>query len=176
MRKIAVVYKSKYGTTERYAKWIAEDVGASIFKSDKVKVNQLKEYDVIVYCGGLYAGGILGFNVIKRNYSMLSDKRLIVVAVGKKKKKEDELEGVKNHHLTDEIKGKVEFFMLRGGLNYKKMSWLDRFLMFMLVKTLKGKKPEELDDDAKGIIATYGKVVDFCNRDTIEPILEAINK
>ncbi len=175
MRKIAVVYKSKYGTTERYAKWITQDVGASIFKSNELNLNQLKGYDVIVYCGGLYAGGILGFNFIKRNYPMLSDKRLIVVAVGASLKKEDELEGVKNHHLTDEMKGKVEFFMLRGGLNYKEMSWIDRLLMFLLVKILKGKKSEELDDDAKGIIATYGKVVDFSNRKTIEPIVEAIN-
>ncbi len=175
MGKIAVVYKSKYGTTEKYAKWITEDVGASIFKSNKVKLNQLKEYDVIVYCGGLYAGGILGFSFIKRNYSELSDKKLIVAAVGASLKNEDELEGVKNLHLTNEMKGKVEFFILRGGLNYKKMSLLDRLFMFVLIKSLKAKKPEELDDDAKGIIATYGKVVDFTNRKTIEPIIKAVN-
>ena len=61
MAKIVVVYKSKYGSTEKYAHWIAEDVKADIFKADNVKLDILLDYDTIVYCGGLYAGGILGF-------------------------------------------------------------------------------------------------------------------
>ena len=64
--------------------------------------------------------------------------------------------------------------MLRGGLNYKKMNVIDRLLMFLLIKSVKSKKAEELDDDAKGMIATYGKVVDFTNKDSITPIIDAI--
>ena len=72
MAKIAVVYKSKYGSTEKYAHWIAEDVKADIFKADNVKLDILLDYDTIVYCGGLYAGGILGFSLIKKNYAPVS--------------------------------------------------------------------------------------------------------
>lgn len=175
MKKVAVVYKSKYGSTEKYAKWIAEDTGADIFKVSEVKVGKLEEFNTIVYCGGLYAGGILGFSFIKNNYSKLCDKKLIVVAVGATLKKDEAIEEIKGRNLTDEMKDKVQLFLLRGGLNYKKMNLIDRFLMFLLVKSVKLKKAEELDDDTKGLIATYGKVVDFTNKDAIAPIISAIN-
>ena len=83
-----VVYKSKYGSTEKYAHWIAEDVKADIFKADNVKLDILLDYDTIVYCGGLYAGGILGFSLIKKNYAQLKNKKIIIVAVGATLKKE----------------------------------------------------------------------------------------
>lgn len=175
MRKVAVVYKSKYGSTEKYAKWIAEDICADIFKVSEIKADKLEEFDTIVYCGGLYVGGILGFSFIKNNYSKFGNKRLIVVAVGATLKKDEAIEEIKARNLTDEMKNNVQFFLLRGGLDYKKMNIIDRLLMFLMVKSLKFKKAQELDDDAKAIIATYGKVVDFTNKDTIAPIINAIN-
>lgn len=69
------------------------------------------------------------------------------------------------------MKSKVHFFVLRGGLNYKKMNILDRILMYFLYKSIKNKDPRELDDDSKGILATYGKVVDFTNKNAIAPII-----
>ena len=44
----------------------------------------------------------------------------------------------------------------------------------MLMKSIRSKKQEELDDDSKGIIATYGKVVDFTDKNAIRPIVEQI--
>lgn len=175
MQKTIVVYKSKYGSTEKYAKWISEETQADIFKAKEVNVEKLKEYDTIVYCGGLYAGGILGFSLIKNNFSKLCDKKLIIVAVGATLKKEDASEEVKNHNLPEEMKDRVLFFLLRGGLNYKKMNIIDRLLMFLLVKSIKKKKTEELDKDSTGIIASYGKVVDFTNKKSITPIVNAVN-
>lgn len=175
MKKVAVVYKSKYGTTEKYAKWIAGDTNADIFRHNEIKAAKLIEYDTIVYCGGLYAGGITGFSLIKNNYKSISSKKLIVVAVGATLKKGDALEEVKNSNLTDEMKSNnVAFFLLRGGVDYKKMNFIDRFLMFLLISSIKRKKPEDLDDDSKGLLATYGKAVDFTNKNTIAPIIAAI--
>ncbi|NLD49702.1 MAG: flavodoxin [Clostridiaceae bacterium] len=175
MKKIAVVYKSKYGSTEKYAKWISEDAHADIFKVSETKADTLRNYDTIVYCGGLYAGGLLGFSFIKNNYRKFCDKKLIVVAVGATLKKDEAVEEVKAQNMTAEMKDKVQFFLLRGGLNYKKMNIIDRFLMFLLVKLVKFKKTQELDDDSKGLIASYGKVVDYTNKNSIAPIIEAIN-
>ena len=107
MKKVAVVFKSKYGSTEKYAKWIAEEVCADIFKVSEIKADSLKEYDIIVYCGGLYAGGLLGFSFIKNNYRKFFDKKLIVVAVGATLKKDEAVEEVKDQNLTDEMKDRV---------------------------------------------------------------------
>jgi hypothetical protein len=38
------------------------------------------------------------------------------------------------------------------------------------------KYKEKLDNDSKEVIATYGKVVDFTNKDDILPIVEMILK
>ncbi|MDQ2086590.1 flavodoxin domain-containing protein [Herbivorax sp. ANBcel31] len=176
MVKTIVIYKSKYGSTEKYAKWIAEDVKADIFKASEVNVSKLSEYDTIVFCGGLYAGGIIGFSLIRKNYDKLKNKKIIVVAVGATLRKENEVEGEKNKNLTPEMRDRVQFFILRGGLNYKKMGLIDRFLMFLLVSSIKSKKPEQLDNDAKGILATYGKTVDFTDKKSIQPIVDAIKK
>lgn len=46
--------------------------------------------------------------------------------------------------------------------------------MYLLVKSLEFIKKEKLDDDSKGMIATYGRVVDFTNRKAIVPIINAI--
>jgi menaquinone-dependent protoporphyrinogen IX oxidase len=175
MSKVAVLYKSKYGSTEKYARWIAEDAKADIFKVDEIKIDKLKDYDTIVYCGGLYAGGMLGFSFIKKNYNNFRDKKLIVAAVGATLKKEDAADEVKKQNLTAEMMDNVKFFLLRGGLNYKKMSIMDKFLMYMLVKSIKSKRQEELDSDSKGVLGTYGKVVDFTNKNSIAPIIAEIN-
>lgn len=172
MSNIVVVYKSKYGSTEKYAKWIAEALSADIFGANEITPNKLENYTTIIYCGGLYVGGILGFSLIKKNYSKLQNKKIIVVAVGATLKNEEVKEELKNKNLTDEMKNKVHFFVLRGGLNYKKMNALDRFLMYLMYKSIKKKDPETLDDDSKGILATYGKVVDFTNKNAIAPIVD----
>ena len=59
MTKIAVIYKSKYGSTKQYAEWIAQALDAPLFEASSVNPAQLAEYDVVVYGGGLYAGSQL---------------------------------------------------------------------------------------------------------------------
>ena len=67
MNKIAVVYKSKYGTTKQYAEWIAEELNASLFEVSSIKPLHLMDYDVIVYGGGLYASRIDGVKFVTKN-------------------------------------------------------------------------------------------------------------
>lgn len=33
MSKIEIIYRSKYGTTKRYAKWIADELSADLYDS-----------------------------------------------------------------------------------------------------------------------------------------------
>ena len=83
MSKTAVIYYSKYGTTRRYAEWIASELEAELFDARKFKKKDLSRFDTIVYGGGIYAGGIKGIELITKNwYKGLSEKRVIVFAVG----------------------------------------------------------------------------------------------
>lgn len=174
MSKTVVLYRTKYGTTEKYARWIAQDTGADVFDARRVRIQSLMDYDTIVYCGGLYAGGILGFSRIKKNDQKLADKKLLVAAVGATTKSDEARKEVMDKNLTASMKGRVPLFLLRGGLDYKNMNVKDRLLMFLLYTSIKSKDPDTLDNDSKGILATYGKTVDFTNRAAIEPIVAAI--
>lgn len=49
--KIAVIYKSKYGNTKKYAQWIAEEANADLFEHSEVDAKKLVEYDAIAYGG-----------------------------------------------------------------------------------------------------------------------------
>lgn len=55
--RILVTYASKYGTTKRYAQWIAEDLACDLRDSREVNAELLKSYDILIHGGGLYAGG-----------------------------------------------------------------------------------------------------------------------
>ena len=67
MKNIAVIYKSYYGTTKRYAEWIADELNVSLFEASDIKPAQLLDYDVVIYGGGLYAGGIIGSKLVEKN-------------------------------------------------------------------------------------------------------------
>ena len=56
--KIAVIYASKYGSTETYARWIAEELDAGLYLVKAVSAEMLQDYDAVIYGGGLYAGGV----------------------------------------------------------------------------------------------------------------------
>ena len=64
MKKALVVYKSAYGSTKKYAEWIADELKCDILEKDKCKKEQLKDYDIIIYGGGLYAGKVNGIELI----------------------------------------------------------------------------------------------------------------
>ena len=58
--KSIVVYESKYGSTERYAKWIGEELGCRGSNISEVSLEELLTYDNIVFGGWLHAGTIKG--------------------------------------------------------------------------------------------------------------------
>lgn len=92
--KILVVYKSKTGYARKYAEWIAEELNCDIKENHKLSFSDLKDYDTIIYGGGLYAVGINGINLIKNNFDALKGKRLIVYATGATPPNEEDLKKV----------------------------------------------------------------------------------
>jgi hypothetical protein len=77
-----VVYRSKYGSTKKYAEWIAEELGIECRDAKGMKVSELLPYDTIILGGGLYAEVIAGATLITKNFDMLRDKKLIIYTTG----------------------------------------------------------------------------------------------
>lgn len=167
-----VIYRSKYGTTRRYAEWIAQALDGQLLEASQASPTALMQYDTIIYGGGLYAGRICGLDLITKNYAALREKKLIVFTVGITDPLEkDQLKAVVENNLTAEISGQIPIFHLRGGIDYQKLKLRHKAMMRMLVHMIKGKKPSELDDTQRLIVQTYGKLIDFTERETIAPIV-----
>ena len=175
MNNIAVVYKSIYGSTKRYAQWIAEEAKADCFEYSEIKAKKLMEYDTIIYGGGLYASGIAGVSIITKNYEILKDKKIIVFTVGlASTDKEEAFLPIIEKNFTKEMRDSIKFFHLRGGIDYKKLGIIHKSMMSMLKAVISKKSSEELSDDEIGILATYGKSVDFTDKNMIKSLLSSL--
>lgn len=174
MSTCAILYKSKYGTTKQYAKWIAEETGGDLYELPQVQLSDLEKYTTIIIGGGLYAGGMLGFPFFKKNFHSLTSKKLIVFSVGAAFNNQTNTEAIKAANLSSEMLKKVLYFHLRGGLDYPAMKSVDRFAMWCLKTMLERKKPADRDEEAMGLLGTYGKKVSFLDRKSLAPLLEAV--
>ena len=174
MNKIAVVYRSKSGFTQKYAQWIAQAVGADLLPAKGVRLNDLMAYDTIVYGGALYAAGINGIRLITKNFEKLKNKKLIVFTLGATPVRPEIVEQVRNANLTADQQAHIRFFMLRGGFDKSKLRAFDNVLMALLKIKLKGIKNP--DADQRGMLAAYDHPADFTNEKRIAPIVAAIRE
>lgn len=173
--KTIVLYKSKTGYTKKYAQWIAEELNADIFEASKVKIDQLMEFDTIIYGGGLYAGGINGVKLITNNLDKLKGKKVAVFATGATPHREKDILEVRNMNFTSEQQRDLRFFYLRGGFDYTKLTLVNKVLMIMLKLKIKMKKKNELVPDERGMLAAYDKPVDFTRKKNINELISYVN-
>ena len=82
MKKTVVIYESKYGSTRCYAQWIAEELTCSLFERKEFNPQDFTKYDVIIYGGGLYAGGVSGIKLITQNWKLLKNKQVVLFTCG----------------------------------------------------------------------------------------------
>jgi len=176
VKKIAVVYKSKYGSTKRYAGWIAGESGADIIPYSKAKISDLKNYDIIVFGGYMHAVGISGIKFIKKHLEELHGRKIIVFSCGASPINEKTANDIKKKNFTDKELEKIKLFCLRGAFNFQKLDLIDKVLMGFLKRKLESIKESERDEETKELLQAYVKPSDFTNKEAIEPILSEIAK
>lgn len=59
-QRTIVLYTSKYGAAETYARWIAEALGCQALPLAGFSKKELQDYDTVIYGGGVQAGGVRG--------------------------------------------------------------------------------------------------------------------
>ena len=141
---------------------------------------QLQKYDGLIYGGGLYAGGVSGSKWFAKQLPALAGKRIALFTCGvadpaDPKNVSHIREGIAKV-LTPEQMGKIALFHLRGGIDYGKLGFVHRSMMAMLKRSLGSKSEQDLTDEDRQILATYGKIVDFTDRASVRPIIEWAEK
>ena len=170
--KTIVIYKSKYGSTKSYAEWIAEELSCEAIDASKVKINDLDEYDTIIYGGGLYAEMIAGITLITKNIERLKNKKIIVYTTGltppECREYYDDL--VLNKNFKGDAFSGVKMFNYPGKMILSELSLVHRTAIKTLKKIMSDKKePTQME---KLLIELCDADGDFTDKSLISKLVE----
>ena len=171
-----IIYGSCYGTAKVYAEALAEQMKCKVLSYYKVKAPD--GYETIVYVGGLYAGGVMGMAKTAKKISADKCKRFVVITVGLADP--DDEKNVQNirkaaiRQIPNSLADRTEFYHLRGGIDYEKLSFRHRMMMKLLYEQVKKQPVGEQDTDTRAMIETYGQKVSFVDTECLEDIVKKL--
>ena len=170
MKKAAVAYYSKHGSTKLYAEEIARRTGADLFDAGKIKAKDLEDYDIIVFGGGIYSGGIKGLDLIRKNIrKKLADKTILCFAVGitidseANRKQCDEINFVK------QLEG-MKCWYLPGAFRPEEIKGVDRQIINLTKRMIDGAGSE----DAKRLMDYFENGCDLVDLSLAAPLAEEV--
>lgn len=171
MSDIAVVYTSKYGSAKQYAKWICEDTGADLFEVDSCTLADLADYSVVVYGGGVHAGGIEGIEFLKKNIKKLSGKKVIAFAVGINIFSEETQAQLREINFVKKMKD-IPCWCFRGKYEPERVKGIDNKIMGFVKKML-SKKGDRTDEEEM-LYKAITEGTDMIDRNEIKPLVDEL--
>jgi hypothetical protein len=125
-------------------------------------------YDCVIYGGGLYAGGILGVDLVAKN----TCKNLVLFTVGLANPATTDYSAILRKSFPQGLPLHTQVFHLRGGIDYENISLVHRGMMAIMKKMTIGKRAyNKLSDEEKDFVDTYGGKVDFTDKASVAPLV-----
>lgn len=160
----AIVYTSKTGFTEQYAKMLGKKLSLSVYSIDEAK-KQLSKGDNIIYLGWICANNVKGFSHAKKHFSVcavcgvgLCDTGALTTEVRKATK----------------IPEQIPVFTLQGGFDRNKLKGINKLLISMLTKGLASQTQRTEQDNR--MLELLSKDADYVSEDNLKDILEWYSK
>lgn len=175
MKRGIILYKSKYGATKKYVDWLVTELSFEYIETSKAKIDTVKQYDTIILCGGIYASGIAGLSFIKKYYSLLVNKKIVILCVGASPFNNEAFAQIKEHNLKDQLKG-LPMYYARGAWDEENMTFLHRNLSKILYKVIAKKDPNTYEPWEKALIEAKGQKVDWTDKSYLTELLLYINE
>lgn len=173
MNNVIVVYTSETGFSQKYARWIGEELGCDAVKSAEVTKEKLVKSDVIIYGGGFYAGQIKGLKKFKEILGTEDLNKLAVFATGATPGTFTEtIEKALDQNFTEEERNMIPAFYFQSGLNYENMSFKSKMLMKMFSSMMAKKKDKTEEEEV--MAKNLSKSSDLCRREYILPLTEHV--
>ena len=171
-----IIYGSHYGTTKQYAEELSRRTNIEAISFEKV--NQINDYDNIIYLGGLYVGGVLGMSKTLKKLNNISNKKIMIATVGLADPIDEENKNnIRNnikHQLPKEVFEKAMIFHLRGGIDYSKLNLIHKTMLKLLYNAIKKIPKEQQTAENNAMIETYNKKVNFINFSSLDKIVNEI--
>ena len=169
--KIAVIYKSRYGSTKRYAGWIALKLDADLYEVSDIRDKDLLEYNTIIYGGSIYQDKIKGINFIKRNYESIKNKNIIIFMVGISEENDSYIDNILTNNLSEDMKKNITHFYFRGDFDYKQLNIVDKIRIILATNTILFKNRDKLLGLKRSIIEDYQKTINFSDKKSIKDLI-----
>ena len=138
----AIIYTTNTGSTEQYAKLLAQKTGLSAYSFAEAKKQILAGAEV-VYLGWIMAGSVKGYAAAAKHYQVCA---VCGVGMGQTGTQTDSV------RKKSAIPANIPLFTLQGNFDVKKLHGIYRFMMEIMVKTAgkslaakKDRTPEEND-------------------------------
>lgn len=168
-----IIYAGKYGTTEKYAQWIAEKIDADIYPVYRVKSAVLKRYDRIIYGGAVYNGRIQGLSFLKKHQDELKKKQMVLFTVGLTMPNDE----VAFHQMLDRnldaaMQDGIKTYHFLGAVDFKKLNPREKISMWLLKQSiLKKAKRSPIEAD---LVEYYNGKLDYSNKKYVEDFVREI--
>jgi len=164
--KSIVLYKSKYGNTQTYAKWIAAALGWELRDFANFKQSEIKNYDHVIFGSGVYMGKM---NKIKCVLKWFKEKPIIIFACAGNNNDETEIERMLENNFSQEQRAFHTFFYLPGGVDFTKVKGPFKIMLNVFRKVLEKKKHRTADEEA--ILAGFHHPTNYVDERHIEGIV-----
>lgn len=174
--KVLVLYKTKHGSTKKYAGWIGDALNADVSDvSEKDWEKQVDRYDMIIYGGNLNEKGINGIANFRAKMTSHPDKKVVYFAVGSFPPSEDTLPVLLNSNFPERLRKTVKLFHFRGRLDFLSLGFWEKFLMRgVRARILEKKKKEELTSAENEILLAFEQEMDWSDKNSIQPLVDYV--
>lgn len=174
VKKGTIIYRSKYGAAEKYARWLAESTGFGAVPSKAASPEDIRSCETIVFCGGVYAGGIAGLSFLRKNANILKDRRAAVFCAGASPHDEGTIQALRARNLKDALDG-LPLFYGRGALDVSRLTFRDGMLCRLMQKALAKQDPAGYEPWMTALMDAAGHSRDWTDRDYLKPLLTWLN-
>lgn len=145
-----IIYKSKTGHTERYAKMLSEELDIPCYSYKEAKVS---DNDEVIFLSYIYASKIMGLSKVLNKYNAKA-----IIAVGALAYSKDYVNTLKQTNNIDK-----PFFYLRGGIDYSKLNFIFRKFLPIIGK--------DIAKDDKELLNLFKNGGDFVTKDNLSEVL-----
>lgn len=171
MKKILVLYESNCGSTEKYAKDIANATNGIAMPLKKFKWKTIDEFSIVVFGGWVNNGAIQGINDFLYDYeNRLKDKDVIVFSCGmsiptdKGRKELIDRNYLSPYH--------IRYYQVRGSFSFSKLKFVQKMMMKASIKMI-ANSPDATEEQ-KMLVSVLDTPLDYYDSEKIERIISVI--
>lgn len=165
--KNIVLYKSKYGNTLQYAKWIAETLDWELRDFSAFRKSEVQAYDNIIFGTAVYIGRM---NKLKKALRLFKDKPITIFCSGGNPGLEPEINDIKTNNFKHNELEFHKFFYLPGGVDFTKVTGIKKKMFYIFKRILEKKK--ELTRDEQGILDSFYQPTNYVDKKNIAELVE----